>query len=119
MNWYKWSQLLNPQLEIQPPGAYYEIGHRSFFGEEPDCQEWLWVWDEDTLDIMPTGDMDVSHTNIWGAAETFLYKGRVSECDNLISIAFPKGEKRKSPPEKLVGELTRRFPGMKMYLFHR
>ena len=121
MNWYKIAQfsLLDPEQAIQKPGAYFEIGHKSFFGqEETDCQEWLWVWDRN-LDIRPTGDMDISHENLWGKKELGMYKGRVSECDHRISIAFPVGEMNMEPPDKLIDDLYKIFPGYHIYLFHR
>ena len=122
MNWYKIAQLGSFELsptEINPMDYYMGIGHKSFFGLGDDCVEWLWVWDGEKLDIRRTGDADVNHGAIWGPAENFMFKGRVSECDEKISIAFPKGDRSKNPPKTLVNQLLEKFPGMTVYLFHR
>jgi len=122
MNWWKKAQIdtfeMKPE-EFHPPGAYYQIGHKSFMGQDTDCREWLWVWNGKDLDIRPTGDMDVNHANLWGESEIYMFKGRVSECDERISISFPKGDRRFQPPEDLIDTLKKKFPDFNMFFFHR
>lgn len=122
MNWYKQAQqeleVLKPG-EFNVPGNYFQIGHKSFLGKETDCKEWLWVWNKGELDIRPTGDDEVYHAKLWGPPELDMFKGRVSECDERISIAFPHGDRRPFPPQELINDLNVRFPNMQIFLFYR